>query len=119
GRRSDRPSRGRSGRMMGPDGQGGSSYRGVLLPLVIVSVVVGALSIGARRAFMRDRNREGAMTLNGAAYESSLGDPISYVQEFEAGFSTSRRCTVLYPLRMPGSLRHPGIEIEIDPQSIT
>src|SRR5690348_8724916 len=115
----DPASGGRSGGKMGPDrgyGQSGSASRGILLPLVIVSVVVGGLSIGARRAFMGDRSREGAMTLNGDAYESRLGDPVAYVQEYEAGFSTSRRCAVLYPLRMPGALRHPGIEIDIDPE---
>jgi hypothetical protein len=65
-----------------------------------------------------DPNRPFAMTMDGADYSSRLADPIAYVQEFEAGFSTSSRCTVLFPLRLRTSVPKPGLEIGIDPQRV-
>jgi hypothetical protein len=41
-----------------------------------------------------------------------------YFQEVEAGFSTECRCSVLFPLRIPGAVPRPGLEITFDPRKI-
>jgi hypothetical protein len=36
----------------------------------------------------------------------------------EAGFSTSLRYTVLFPLRLPTAMNRPGLQITVDPQRV-
>src|SRR5437879_6338866 len=62
--------------------------------------------------------RQFAMRLNGDEYPTKLKEPIGYLQEFEAGFSTENRCTVLFPLKGPFSMPKPGLEITFDPQKV-
>lgn len=59
------------------------------------------------------------MTLNGAEYLSSLGKPVGDYQEEEAGFSTEYRCSIVFPLRLPGAVKRPGLAIVVDPKRIT
>lgn len=59
------------------------------------------------------------MAMNGSRYESRLRQPIGYLQEIEAGFSAECRCSVLFPVRIPGAVPRPGLEIAFDPRKIT
>jgi hypothetical protein len=62
--------------------------------------------------------RECTMQLNGEEYPTRLKEPLGYLQEREAGFSTEYRCIVLFPLRGPFAVPKPGLEITLDPRKI-
>jgi hypothetical protein len=81
--------------------------------------LMAALSLtGAGCSAKPDPNREFAMTLNGAEYHSRLGQPLAYLQEHEAGFSTSLSCTVVFPLQRQGARNRPGLEIMVMPEKV-
>jgi hypothetical protein len=85
--------------------------------LLTLVVALAALLCGGCHS-KPDPNREFAMTMNGEEYPSHLGSPFGSLQEIEAGFSTQLRCHIIFPLRLPGTRRPPGVEIEVDPQRI-
>jgi hypothetical protein len=91
-------------------------------PAVPVTLVTGLVAVGlltggcARKA---DLSQPFAMAMNGGVYESSLREPVAYVDEMEAGFSTSYRCTLLFPLKKSYTMNRPGVQIEFDPTKIT
>jgi hypothetical protein len=83
----------------------------------LAGLCLAALLCGCSRK--PDLTQPFAMVMDGAEYRSRLGDPVAYIDEQEAGFSTSCRYTVLYPLRLPSGINKPGLQITIDPQRVT
>jgi hypothetical protein len=82
-----------------------------------LTAALGCLLLGGC-AEKVDPSRPFEMAMNGARYEPRLLQPIGYVQEIEAGFSTECRCSVLFPSRVPSAIPRPGLEIAFDPRKI-
>src|SRR5689334_8163977 len=91
-----------------------SEFQKPAITAALLGTALGCLAL-AGCAAKPDPSRPFEMAMNGTRYESHLREPIGYFQEVEAGFSTECRCSVLFPLRIPGAVPHPGLEIAFDP----
>jgi hypothetical protein len=81
------------------------------LPALILAALLMSCSGGP------DPTREFGIYLNGRERNSGLGDPVGLIQEFEAGYSYSNLCSVVFPLKIlsMSGVPRPGILIEFDP----
>jgi hypothetical protein len=82
----------------------------------LIAIVAGTLFVAC--GTKEDPDAPFRMSLNGTTYQPGLGPPQAYLDEVEAGFNSSRVCTILFPLKGLRNRPQPGLELSFDPDKV-